>query len=89
MPQAIWGALKFLKVAESAIAMVLGSVQDQLTFSTVSFMKNRLRNQLTTNLELAVAFKLQNFFTLGDFSYDATYESWRDKTKRQSDANSR
>jgi hypothetical protein len=48
---------EFLKVAEIAIAMVLGSVQDEHTFSTISFMKNRLRNQLTTNLELTVAFK--------------------------------
>jgi hypothetical protein len=77
---------EFLKVAEIAIAMVLGSVQDERTFSTVSFMKSRLRNRLTTNLELTFAFKSQSFFSLEDFPYDAAYESWRDETKRQSDA---
>jgi hypothetical protein len=56
---------KFLKVAKIAIAMVLGFVQDERMFSTVSFMKSKMRNRLTTNLKLAVAFKSQNFFTLG------------------------
>jgi hypothetical protein len=37
--------------------MVLGSVQDERTFSTVTFAKNKLRNRLTTNLGLVVAFQ--------------------------------
>ena len=49
--------LECIKVAEVALVMVLGSVQDKRTFSQVSFMKNKLRNQLTTNLSLAVGFK--------------------------------
>ena len=66
--------------------MVLGSMQDKHTFPTVSFMKNRLCNHLTTNLELAAVFKSQNFFIPWDFPYDVAYESWQDKTKRQSNA---
>jgi hypothetical protein len=55
------GLSKYLKVAEIAIAMVLSSVQDERTFSTVSFMKSRLRNRLTTHLELVVGMKAQSF----------------------------
>jgi hypothetical protein len=76
---------EYLKVAEIAIVMVLGSVQDERTFSTVSFMKTKLRNRLTTNLPMVVAFKSQKFYTLDTFPYDATYESWRDEVKRQCD----
>ena len=44
-------------------------------------MKNKLRNRLTNNLELVVAFKSQCFFDLGSLPYNAAYESWRDETK--------
>jgi hypothetical protein len=76
---------EFLKIAELAVVMVLGSVQDEWTFSTVSFMKNKLRNRLSKNLELACAFKSQDFFILDNFPYDAAYDSWRDETKRKCD----
>jgi hypothetical protein len=42
---------------EFATVMVLGNVQDERTFSTVSFMKSKLRNKLTMNLQTVVAFK--------------------------------
>jgi hypothetical protein len=76
---------EYIKVAEIAIVMVLGSVQDERTFSMLMFMKNKLRNRLTTNLAMVVGMKSQSFFTLNDFPYDAAYESWRDETKHQCD----
>jgi hypothetical protein len=80
----LWHSLsEYIKVAEIAIVMVLGSIQDERTFSTLTFMKNKLCNRLTTNLAMVVGMKSQSFFTLNDFSYDAAYESWRDETKRQ------
>jgi hypothetical protein len=74
---------EYIKVIEVALVMVLGSVQDEKTFSQISFMKNKLRNRLTTNLSLTVGFKSQDFFTIETFPYDVAYESWRDETKRQ------
>jgi hypothetical protein len=65
--------------------MVLGSIQDERTFSTLMFMKNKLRNRLTTNLAMVVGMKSQSFFILNDFSYDAAYESWKDETKHPCD----
>jgi hypothetical protein len=76
---------EYVKVAKIAIVIVLGSVQDERTFSTLTFMKNKLRNRLTTNLAMVVGMKSQSFFTLNDFPYDAAYESWRDEIKRQCD----
>ena len=76
---------EYIIIAEIAIVMVMGSVQDERTFSTVSFMKSKLRNRLGTHLPLAVGFKSQKFFTLEDFPYDAAYDSWRSETKRHSD----
>jgi hypothetical protein len=76
---------EYIKVAEIAIVMVLGSVQDERTFSMLMFMKNKLRNRLTTNLAMVVGMKSQSFFILNDFPYDTAYESWRDETKCQCD----
>ena len=73
----------FIKVTWIAIVMVLGSIQDERTFNMLTFMKNKLHNQLTTDLAMVVGMESQSFFTLNDFSYDATYESWRDEAKRQ------
>jgi hypothetical protein len=77
---------KYITVAEIAIVMVLGSVQDVRMFSTVSFLKTKLRNWLTKNLAMTVAFKQQQFFTIEDFPYDSAYDSWKDETKRMCDS---
>ena len=71
------GLSEYLKVAEMAVAMVLGSVQDERTFSTVFFMKSRLINRLTTHLKLVVGMKAQSFYTLFNFPYDEAYQTWK------------
>ena len=38
--------LEFIKVAEIAMVHILGSVEDERTFSNLTFMKNKLRNKL-------------------------------------------
>jgi hypothetical protein len=45
---------EYFKLVELAIVVVLGNVEDELTFYTVTFMKSKLRNRLTTNLDLVV-----------------------------------
>jgi hypothetical protein len=44
---------EWFKAAELAAVQVLGSVKDELTFSTVTFSKSRLRNRLSTISQLA------------------------------------
>jgi 2-C-methyl-D-erythritol 4-phosphate cytidylyltransferase len=40
------GLSEYLKLAEVAIVLVLGSVEDERIFSTLSFMKDKLHNRL-------------------------------------------
>jgi hypothetical protein len=69
---------EFIKVAEIRICLVLGSVQDERTFSCVTFMKTKVRNRLTTHLSLMVGMKTQSFYNINTFPYDRAYNSWRD-----------
>jgi hypothetical protein len=63
----------------------LGSVQDERTFSTLAFMKNKLWNCLTTHLKLVVGMKMQNFYIFVNFPYCDAYDSWAAKNKRLCD----
>ena len=68
---------EYLKVVELVIVMVLSSVEDKQTFSTLSFMKNKLRNRLSNHLLLVIAMHAQEFYSLVDFSYNTTYNDWK------------
>jgi hypothetical protein len=54
---------------------VLGSIEDESCFSSISFLKNKLRNHLNLHLEL-VAMYFKKFFTLKKFPYQASYDLW-------------
>jgi hypothetical protein len=73
---------EYIIIAEIAIVMVMDSIQDERTFSTVSFMKSKLRNCLGKHLSMTMGFKSQKFFILEDFQYDAAYDSWCVETKQ-------
>jgi hypothetical protein len=66
---------EYLKLVEIAMIHVLGSIEDESSFSSVSFLKNKLRNCLNPHLEL-VAMYSQKFFTLENFPYQASYDLW-------------
>jgi len=57
----------------------LGSVEDERTFSTFIFMKSKLRNQLTTHLDLVVKMYAQDFFTLQSFPFYIAITEWNEK----------
>jgi hypothetical protein len=46
--------IEWLKLIELSMAMVLGSVKDERCFSNLRFMKSKLKNRLTTHLDLVV-----------------------------------
>jgi len=46
--------LEFYKLVEIAIVQVLGSIEDERCFSSLSFLKNKLWNSLDTHLECVV-----------------------------------
>ncbi len=45
---------KFFKLAKIIVIQVLGSVEDERTFSTLSFMKSTLKNHLNEHLNIVV-----------------------------------
>jgi hypothetical protein len=70
---------EFSKLIKLAIIMVLGSVEDETTFSTFTFMKLKLRNQLTTHLNLVVRMYAQDFFTLQSFPLYTAITEWNEE----------
>jgi hypothetical protein len=72
-----------MKIAELAVVTVLGSVEDERTFNTLSFMKNKQRNRLSTYLPLVVGMHAFEFYGIDDFPYNAAYEEWRKLTRKE------
>ncbi len=50
---------EYVKLVEIAIVMVLGNVEDECTFFIMTFMKWKLYNWLTTNLDLVICMYAQ------------------------------
>ncbi len=50
-----------------AIVLVLGSVKNEHTFSTLPLMKNKLHNSLGWHLDIIISMLVQKFFTLENF----------------------
>ncbi len=67
---------KFFKLVEIAIVMVVGSVKDDKTFSTINFMKSKLCNHLTTHLDLVVQMYVQKFYKLKTFPFYTIIKEW-------------
>jgi hypothetical protein len=44
----------YLKLIEISIVIILGFVEGEQTFSTLSYKKNKLRNCLTSHLDLGI-----------------------------------
>jgi hypothetical protein len=70
------GFPEYLKLAKIAMVHVIGSVEDERVFSSVSFLKTKLRNSLDPHLGVVVGMYSQNIYTLQNFPYDAVFDSW-------------
>lgn len=73
---------EYLKVVEMAVVIVLGNVEDERTFSTLSFMKNKLQNRLSIHLPLVVAMHAQQHNGLANFPYNAAYDLWKTHVRK-------
>jgi hypothetical protein len=73
---------EFIKVAEIAVTAVLGSVEDERTFSTLAFMKSKLRNRLGSHLDTAVKMFSQPFYNQESFPYSLALTHWRQQRTR-------
>jgi hypothetical protein len=62
--------LEYIKLVEIAIVQVLSLDENNQTFNIVSFMKNKLQNNVSTHLDLCTRFFNQHLFTVQSFPYD-------------------
>jgi hypothetical protein len=53
---------------------MLGSMEDEQTFSTSYFMKSKLRNCLNDQMHAIVGMYSYIFYTLNTFPYDACFD---------------
>jgi hypothetical protein len=54
---------------------VLQSMEDEIFFSTFSFMKSKLKNYLNKHLHIVVGTYSQTLYTLDTFPYDASVDN--------------
>jgi hypothetical protein len=54
------------------MVMVLGSVEDEHTFSNLAFIKTKLQNSFTMHLDLVVQMYVQKFYDLKNFPFYST-----------------
>lgn len=73
---------EYVKLAEIAVVHVLGSVEDERCFSSLGFLKNKVRNSLDEHLPLVVTMFSQKIYNLRTFPYDATYDMWSERAKK-------
>jgi hypothetical protein len=69
--------LEYLKLAQIAMVYVLGSVEDERVFSSLTFLKDKLHNRLSADhLGIVIGMHAQNEFTLENFPYNTCFQSW-------------
>jgi len=56
-------------------------VEDERTFSTLTFMKSKLRNQLVEHLDIAICMFAKDFFTKETFPFQIAIMDWNDGDK--------
>jgi hypothetical protein len=65
-------------LAELAVVQVINSVEDEQCFFRLTFMKFKLRNQLIVHLELGIWMFNQKLFTMENFPFETSIQSWKD-----------
>jgi hypothetical protein len=74
---------EYIKLAEIAMVHVLGSVEDERCFSSLTFLKDRLRNRLVSeHLGVVLGMHGQRVFTLQNFPYDDCFQTWVHSAER-------
>jgi hypothetical protein len=57
-------------------------MEDEWTFSTLSFIKSKLENHLNEHLNIDVGMYSQKNYSLNIFPYDACFEDWKEHKPR-------
>jgi hypothetical protein len=67
---------KFMKVGKLVVGQIMIFVENENTFSTLTFMKIRLWNCLCEHLDLVVHMFAQPFHIVNTFLYDDAITTW-------------
>ena len=73
---------EYIKLAQIAVTAVLGSCEDERTFSTLSFVKNKVTNRLQGNLDTCIWMFSQSWYSLESFPYNVAFDHWREAKAR-------
>jgi hypothetical protein len=60
---------KFMKLVELAIVQIINNIQDERTFSSLTFMKFKFWNQLVGHLNIVIRMFTQDFFIKDSFLF--------------------
>jgi hypothetical protein len=72
----------YMQFAGVAITAVLGSIEDESTFSNLAFIKNKVRNWLDGHLDTTLKMYSQGFYDLQLFPYHDAFNHWRGEKDR-------
>ena len=73
---------EYLKVVKMTMTIILGSIEDERAFSTVGFVKGKLRNKLGDHLPLCVQMFTPKFYILKNFPYIKVVQIWKENKHR-------
>jgi len=74
---------EFMKVVELTMVQIMGCVEDEKTFSTLTFIKIRLWNKLCEHLDLMVCMFAQPFYDVDSFHYNDAITTWTNEKARR------
>jgi hypothetical protein len=69
-------------LAKVIAIQVIGLVEDEHIFNNLSFLKSKLRNKLTTHLDLVIHMFSQHSYALENFPYDVAIKEWKEMSTR-------
>ncbi len=70
---------EYLKLVEIAVVSTLEFVEEERTFSTHAFMKDKLHNRLGLHLDTTICMFAQKFYTQESFPYQEATTAWKDQ----------
>lgn len=73
---------EFLKLAELVLVMIIGSIEDERTFSRLDYVKNKKRNRLDVHLDCCLRMYEQSQYDLQTFPYEEAFNEWKEKSKK-------
>ena len=77
---------KYFKLTNLCLTMILGSVEDEIFFSTLGFLKSKVRNKLDKDLDNCL--RLYNSrYEVESFPYDRAASIWRKQCQKRGIAN--